>query len=719
MARRVVLALLGGLGGSLWAEAPPTVRGAPASTPIRVDGRLDEAAWLGAPEIRLTQQAPVPGAPTPFATTAKVLVAAEGLYVGIRCADPDPSGIVAHTLQRDGDFSGDDAVTLVVDTLGDGHTAYSFQVNASGARADGLVSGPESVSLDWDGLWEAATARDGSGWSLEIFIPSRTLRFDPARDRWGFNVERQVARERLTLRWASPILDAKLPDMGRAGTLEGVAGLKRGSGLSVSPFLLAQRQADFQEGTHSARGRMGLDVEASLTNQLSGMLTYRPDFAETEVDSRQINLTRFPLYFPEKRAFFLEGANQFQFGLGLDSDFIPFFSRTVGLAAGEPVPLSGGGKVIGRVGPVSVGALRIRQEGSAVRGGTDLSAARVSWDVDEHLRLGAIGTQGNPQGPGSNRLAGLDAVWQTSRLFGDKLFEVGLWTARSAGTALPEGDPEGWGFKVDYPNDLWDISLKVNRFGEALDPGMGFLPRPGTRQLSAGLAYQPRPASPSLAWIRQAFYEVSLFRVEGLRGNLQSSELFTAPFNVVTASGDHFEANWQPQVEVLAQPFEISPGVVIPAGEYRFNRWRLLAESAATRLWQAGTTVWFGEFYGGRLFQWIQSVGGNARDGHIRWTASAENDFARLPWGNFTQRLLQLRGEYGWAPGLILSGLLQYDTASRSLGSNLRLRWEVRPQAEAFLVWTRGWERPDLNGPLRFLPRQEVLSAKLRWTFRP
>lgn len=719
MARRVAFAVLSGLGSGLWAEGPPLVKAQPASSPIRVDGRLDEAAWKDAPEICLTQQAPEPGKSTPFVTTAKVLVAPEGLYVGIRCADPQPSKRVAHTLQRDGDFSGDDGVTLVIDTLGDGHTAYLFQVNASGARADGLVSGPESVSLDWDGIWEAATAEDAAGWSVEVFIPSRTLRFDPTRDRWGFNLERQVAREHLTLRWSSPILDAKLPDMARAGVLEGVAGLKRGSGLSVTPFLLAQRAEDFQAGSRSGQGRAGLDVEAGLTDQLSAVLTYRPDFAETEVDSRQINLTRFPLYFPEKRAFFLEGANQFQFGLGLDSDFIPFFSRTVGLVEGAPVSLSGGGKVIGRVGPVSVGALSIQQEASALRGGTELSAARVSWDLDEHLRLGAIGTDGNPGGPGTNHLAGADAVWQTSRLFGDKLLEVGLWTARSSGSSVPAGDPGGWGFKVDYPNDLWDLNARMSRFGDALDPGLGFLPRPGTKQMSAGLAYQPRPTSPALAWIRQAFFEVQALRIEDLQGNLQTWQLFTAPLNLQTSTGDHVEANWQPEVEVLSRPFEISPGVVIPAGEYRFDRWRVQVDSASNRQWQASTTFWFGEFYGGRLFQWIQTVGGNARDGHIRWAASTENDFGHLPWGDFVQRLFQVRGEYGWSPALILSGLLQYDTESRGLGSNLRFRWQIRPQAEVFLVWNRGWERPDLNGPFRLLPRQDVLSTKLRWTFRP
>ncbi len=710
------------VGASTWAlsaQEPPRIQGQPIPSKLQVDGRLDEPAWASAKAMTLTQQAPNPGQATAFTTTVKVLVAPEGLYLGVRCQDPDPTKIVTHTLQRDGDFSGDDVVNLVLDTLGDGHTAYLFQVNAAGAQADGLVSGPESTSLDWDGIWEAATTRDEQGWTAEIFIPSRTLRFNPSRPTWGLNLERFVARERVTLRWASPILDAKFPDMARAGVLDGVGVLQRGSGWSITPYFLGQQRTDFTTEHTQRLGRGGVDVTVPLGEQLSGVFTYRPDFAETEVDARQINLTRFPLFFPEKRAFFLEGANQFQFGLGLGSTFLPFFSRTIGLSNGEPVPLHEGAKVLGRVGPVSVGALSIHQDGSPGNPPTNLSAARVTWDASDNLRLGVIGTEGHPDGLGSNRLGGVDAIWQTSRLFGDKLFAVGLWTARSEGTSVPSGDASGWGFKVDYPNDLWDVALTLNRFGDALSPALGFLPRPGTRQATFNVAYQPRPTSPSLSWIRQAFFEVQTLRVEDLQGQLQTWQIFTAPFNIVTQSGDHFEANWQPEKEVLTQAFEISPGVIIPAGEYRFDRYRIQAESAPTRVWQVATTLWSGEFYGGHLVQWIPSMGWNAQDGHIRVTASAENDFVHLPGGSFVQRLMQLKSEYAWSPTLILSGLVQYDTDSRKLGSNLRLRWRVRPNAEAFFVWNRGWVRPDLNGPLRFLPQQQVISAKLRWTFRP
>lgn len=697
----------------------PSAQAGRASGAIRVDGRLDEPEWAEAAELRLDQQSPSPGGASPFRTTLRILAAPGGLYLAFRCEDPEPSRIAVHTLQRDADFSGDDTVSVLLDTLGDGRTAYFFSVNAGGARQDGLVAGPESLSLDWDGVWEAATARDATGWTAELFIPSRTLRFDPTRPRWGLNAERFVARERQTLRWSSPVLDAKSLDVRRAGTLEGLQGLARGSGLSITPYATLEREKVFTTGQGHWAGRMGLDASMPLGAELTGVLAVRPDFAETEVDARQINLTRFELFFPEKRAFFLEGANQFQFGLGLEEAFLPFFSRSIGLVDGQPVTLDGGFKVLGRAGPVSVAALAVRQAAAGAVDARTLGAARLAWDVDSHLRVGFLGTRGDPSGAQpDNGLQGLDAIWQTSALFGDKTFQAGLWGVRSSG-GPPAGSPEGWGVRLDYPNDLWDLNASFNRFGDALDPALGFLPRPGTRQLSLYSAYQPRPKSPAFAWIRQAFFETHYSRVEDLQGRLQSWRLFTAPFNIATQAGDHFETNWQPEREVLAQPFAISPGVVIPAGDYRFTRYRFQAESDHSRDWSLSTTVWTGSFYGGRLLQWIQGAGLNGRDGRLNLTLSLENDFGHLPWGDFAQRLFLLKLERAWTPDLILSALLQYDTESRELGANVRLRWSFKPGVDAFVVWNRGWQRPDLTGPLAFEPRQETLAAKLRWTFRP
>jgi hypothetical protein len=685
---------------------------------IHVDGRLDEPAWALAPMVSLTQQAPRPGEACPFTTSAKVLVTPKGIYLGIRCLDPDPKHLSIHSLLRDADLTGDDTVAVVLDTSGDGRTGYFFRINAGGARQDGLISGPESYSLDWDGIWEAATTRDEGGWTAEIFIPSRTLRFNPAKDTWGLNFERFVARERVTLRWSSPTLDSRLEDMSRNGILTGLQGLERGRGFSVTPSLSGQSFRDFQTREASTRARLGVDLTAPLGEQMHGVLTLRPDFAETEVDIQRINLTRFPLLYPEKRAFFLEGANLFQFGIGLDSIFLPFFSRTIGLVNGEMVPLDAGLKVLGRVGEVSVGALGVRQQGLGDDPSRTLGTARVAWDASKNFRVGYLGTRGDPVGIARNGFDGVDLLWHTSEAFGDKNFLVGTWGGRSSGD-LPAGKRDGFGIKVDYPNDLWDIAGTWNQFGDALVPALGYLPRPGTRQSTLNGSFQPRPTAPSLQWIRQAFFEVQYLRVEDLLGRVQTWQLFLAPFNIVTPQGDHFEINAQPEFERLPVPFEIVPGVVIPVGDYRFDRYRLQAESSSSRRWQVSSTVWFGDFYGGRLTQWVRGAGYTSQEGRWRIVASSEVDFGHLPWGDFMQKLVTLRNELAWSADLVLSVIAQYETESRNLGGQVRLRWTPRPELEVFLVGDRTWLNPLDTGPMRLLPQQQRVSFKVRWTFRP
>lgn len=342
----------------------------------------------------------------------------------------------------------------MLDTFGDRTAGYYFRINAAGARQVGLVSGPETYSLDWDGVWDAAAKRGPEGWTAEIAIPSRSLRFTVNGDVWGLNVERYLPRDRTTLRWSSITLDSFLTDMRRNGELAGVGGLKQGRGLSVIPYGLVRSDRDLREDTSETEFDEGIDVSYNLTPQLSGVLTVNTDFAETESDTRQINLTRFERFHPEKRAFFLDGSNQFDFGLGLGSSFVPFFSRRIGVYQGERVPIDVGVKFVGREGSWGIGALAVRQCSTDRVESADLFVGRFTYDVDEHLRLGLIATDGDPGAASDNRLVGLDALWRTSSLFGDKNFQVGVWAARSEGDVGP-GKRAGWGFKVDYPNDLF------------------------------------------------------------------------------------------------------------------------------------------------------------------------------------------------------------------------------------------------------------------------
>lgn len=330
---------------------------------------------------------------------------------------------------------------------------------------DGLIDHPEGVSLDWDGIWDARTARTKDGWTAEIVIPTRTLSFTRGLNEWGLNLERFIPRERITLRWSSPTLDSFFYDLSRAGRLSGVGELQQGKGIEISPYATGKSRQFYGVSPRSWQAAEGGDVTWKMTPQLVSVFTVNTDFAETEVDTRQINLTRFPLFFPEKRAFFLEGANQYTFGLGLDQQFIPFFSRNVGLLDGAQIPIDGGVKLNGRVGKFNVAFLDVQTRDTIVPSdvvqdlalpsslvpGTNLLASRISYDVNDNLRVGTILTHGDPAALRDNTLAGLDAVWRTSKFRGDKNLEVGAWGATTQGDVGP-GSKMGWGFKVDYPS---------------------------------------------------------------------------------------------------------------------------------------------------------------------------------------------------------------------------------------------------------------------------
>jgi Domain of unknown function (DUF5916) len=701
---------------------------------IRLDGILDEEAWRQAGVIPdLVQQSPRPGEPTPYHTEIRFLADDEVLYFGITCVDPEPGRIVVHTLQRDGDFSGDDSFAFVIDTFGDRRNGYLFRINAAGARQDGLISGTPDVSLDWDGVWDARTRKTPTGWTAEIEIPSRTLRFNPGLSAWGFDAERNVARDRLVLRWSGTTLDSFLSDLRRAGRLEGIEGLKQGRGLSVSPYGLVRSHRDLDGRDAFVRGDAGLDVTYNFTPELAAVVTANTDFAETEVDTRQINLTRFDLFFPEKRPFFLEGSNLFDFALGLETDFIPFFSRRVGLLDQDQIPLDAGAKLLGRAGRWGIAVLDVKTGEAPPAPDTNLFAGRATFDASDHLRLGALVTRGNPDGVHENLLGGLDAVWRTSSLFGDKNLSLSAWGARSGGdppesvggqapgggSIVQLGRRGGWGLRGEYPNDLWYLSLAVNQFDDALEPGLGFLPRPGTRVYRAGAAYQPRPQGGPFGWVRQFFFEIFPTRVDDLNGDPESWRVFLAPLNVETRSGEHLEANWAPQFERLDVPFEVAPGVVIPPGRYHFARYRGEAQTSPSRSWRVGSTVWFGDFFSGRLTQWNSFAQYSTPAGRLQLEADGENDFAHLPEGDFIDRLLQLKAVYAFSPSLLLSVFTQYDSVeSPNLDLNARLRWTIHPGDDLFVVWTHDWDRLDSGERFSFGPRDDQVVVKLRWTFR-
>lgn len=689
------------VGGLLLAPVPGMAQGGPGEEArpslkveilrdqIRLDGLLTEEAWSRAPLIReLTTIEPLEGERPRAQTLVRVLASPTVLVIGVEALDPDPGGIVSTSKARDPELRSEDYVRIVLDPFLDGRSGYVFAVNPGGARYDALVARRgEGEDAQWDAVWEAATARDARGWSAEIRIPLQSLRFDGSLSRWGFNVERRVERLQEVSRWASPFRAAKISQTSRAGYLTGLPPFDTGLGLTVRPAVVTGVEKEGEDGDREGSFEPSLDVFQRLGQNVTAMATVNTDFAETEVDTRKTNLTRFPLFFPEKRTFFLEGSDIFDFGVGMSSPFhsdvVPFFSRRIGLYEGESVPLQGGGKISGRMGNTNFGSL-VTQTGSVngLVGAATMGAFRIQQNVLEESSVGAMGTFGDPTGAEGSYLLGMDATYQTSRFQKDKNFILGAWGLVTDRKGLT-GDRWAFGGKIDYPNDIWDLALTYLRLGDGFDPALGFVPRKGIHKMTGGLNYRIYPES--LSWMRMANHQFRPMVVWGLDGGWESYRFFTAPINWRLESGDRIEINVSPEGERLDEAFDIDDVVVDP-GSYHYLRYRLEWEMARKRPVSGQLTWWFGTFYDGWLDQIEAQV--QLRPSELLiFDLTATRNIGRLDAGNFDQQVYGVRVLANVSPDLQLTSLIQYDDTSKEVGTNTRLRWTFHPLGELFVVY--------------------------------
>jgi hypothetical protein len=702
--------------------ARPILRAATVTTHIRIDGFLNEPEWLAADSIAdLTQIEPREGATPNGRTVVRVIALPDALIIGVRADDPEPSRITSFVRQRDASLSSEDHIRIVLDTYLDGRSGYVFIVNPGGARYDALIANQgEGENPNWDAVWQAATIRTNTGWAAEIRIPIKSLLYRGGLTEWGFNVERRVQRLQETDRWASPNRDTKINMTSRAGLLAGLPPFDLGLGLSVRPSGTAQIGRD-GPGAPTDHGQdLSLDVTKRLGANTLASLTINTDFAETEVDTRRTNLTRFPLVFPEKRTFFLEGSDVFDFGLGTGDDVRAFFSRRIGLLAGSEVPLAGGFKVNGRESGTRFGALMVRtRDVDSLPTGNTLSVVRIRQNVLRESSIGVIASAGDPLGRSGSWLGGADFTYQTTRFLGDKNFLIGAWGLAMDRDGI-SGGRHAFGGKIDYPNDLWDVALTYRRVGESFDPSLGFVPRPGVQSFNFNLVYQPRPSSRILGLqIRQMFNEFFTTLVTGLDGRWQSYRVFTAPVNWRLESGDRFEFNFAPAGERLDAPFRISDTVEIPAGAYHWTRWRLEAGLASKRKVSGQVTWWFGGFYGGRLSE--LSLTGTLRPSPLLIIElNAGHNVGRVTQGRFVQDVAGIRLRVNASPDLSVSSYMQYDNQSRTIGSNTRLRWSFAPGGEFFLVYNHNLdeERDFLNRRTGWTFASNQLLTKLQYDLR-
>ena len=691
----------------------PTVRAFAAASEPKLDGRFDDDAWKRADSITsFLQIEPREGTAGSAFTVLRVLTTANALFVGIRNSAPANVAIVAFARDRDAAMANEDHVKIVLDSYLDGRSGYVFAVNPNGARYDALVADQgEGENVDWDGVWEAATERTDSSWSAEIRIPIKSILFRTGLTEWGFNVQRRIQGLQETQRWATPRRQFKVTHVSQSGLLVGLPAFDLGLGLSLRPAIVTGAERPSAAVPTRADAQLSLDATQRLGANTLASLTVNTDFAETEVDTRRTNLTRFPLLFPEKRTFFLEGADVFDFGLGTSSDVRAFFSRRIGLLNSVEVPLHAGLKVNGREQGTNFGALLVRTGESDLPGVDTLpttntiGAFRVRRNVLRESSIGAIATIGDPVGRRSSWLAGPDLTYQTSRFRGDKNFLVGAW-----GLAMGRDDvsdtPVSWGGKIDYPNDLWDLAFTYKWIDSLFQPSLGFVPRPGVQIITFNVVNQPRPSGRVLGLpVQQINNEFLNTLILGTDGQWESYRVFVAPVNWRMVSGDRIELNVVPTGERLAAPFEIADGVVIPPGSYHWNRYRAEVAFAAKRPLAGQLTWWFGDFYTGSLHELIATAAFKPSPLFIV-ELNATRNIGDLAEGRFTQQVVGTRFRFNPSANLQFNSYLQYDNETDSFGSNFRARWTFSPTGDLFVVYNH-----NLN------ERFDPLSARREWGF--
>jgi hypothetical protein len=674
-------------------SAVPRLEAARVAAPILLDGRLDETAWQEATAVSgFIQREPDELQRATEDTEVRAVYDETTLYFAVRAYDSDPAAIVALEMVRDGRLFRDDAVAILLDTFHDHRNVYFFETNANGARTDGLVSNEgDDFNTDWDGVWSVASRIDAEGWTAEFAIPFRTLRFDPDLDVWSLQIRRFIRRKNEPTYFAPLSLEDDFFRISKAGHLTGLRDIEPGLALNVKPYVTAVVGDSDEEGSIED-SELGLDVKWGMTRGLGLDITLNTDFAETEVDAVQVNLTRFSLFFPEKREFFLENSGIFEFGTpgGRRGPlFRLFFSRRIGISEeGEPVPLDWGTRLAGKAGRWNLGLIEAHTGNLSTEeeevAETDWTVLRVKREVGARSSVGVLATLKDPGIGESSSTYGVDwTIRPTNRL------SIWGFTAGSDNADTPADTIFGSG--AEWQSRLWNVEGSVVEIGDNFDPRAGFLRRSGVRRTGAKITYSPRPES---GRIRNYQFELELERFERDDGSIESQQLQVNFFGVTTQSGANFSLFSQFRKEGLDEDFEIADDVIIPLDDYSFQDFGLFFRT------DQGRRLGFRGF----------AVGGDFFDGSRRRTSltgswrpnkflSSETSWNRsqidLPAGDFVTNVVRQRVAASFSPDLSLSALLQFSDVDEELGLNLRFNWIYRPGADLFVVYNQTWAAPD------------------------
>jgi hypothetical protein len=679
------------------AEPSKTIEAVTISEPIRLDGVLDEAAWATAkPGTGFIQREPDTGQPASQETLVRVLYTPTVLYIGLELHDSEPARVISKEMQRDEPLWRDDAVDIVLDTFDDDRNAYLFETNPNGARTDALITDEgRSFNLQWDGVWDVAARRTPEGWSAELAVPFSTLRFDPNAQAWGFNVLRYIRRRAEQAFWAPILLDGDVKRVSLYGRLTGLHDIRPGLNLNVKPYLLgsASEGADPATGRKKNDFKYGLDVKWGVTRGLSLDLTAKTDFAETEVDALQVNLTRFPLFFPEKRYFFLENAGIFDFGpsavTSTDTPLLKlFFSRRIGLGPnGEQVPIDWGARVTGRVGDWSFGMLDVQSAATVVGDGVAVprdnwSALRVTRNFGQRSSFGAIVTQRHNDG-NDNRAYGFDLSYKPTAQLGFEGYVAGSDNTRPGG----KSDWTGGGAAI-WTGSVLAARLGIDHIGEDFDAEEGFLLRKGVDRYVARAAYEPRPHDPRLLNLH---FEVDsrVFR-NVVDGQVESEAHRFDILGARTSKASEAYLYLADYFERLAAPFTIAPGVTIAPGSYRFDDVGVRYLTHSSRPVSVEGAFEYGDFYDGQHLS--SSFTLRLRPNRFLRSESVwQLEDVDLPAGSFTANVLRQRFALALTPRLLTNVFVQYNGQAKVASLNVRFNWTYRPGSDVYLVYNQRW----------------------------
>ena len=699
---------------AVWAIAgpgPDTWTPSKLATPPRIDADLGDTAWETVqPLATFAQVEPISGASPSERTEVRLGWDEKHLYFAVVVHCADPRLIVATQRRRDAILDDDDHFTLVIDPFLDQRNGYYFAFNPLGAKQDALIRGGVTLNTDWDGIWEVATRRTETGWVAEGSIPLSSISFNPRAPAWGLNLERYSARTGERVRWQGPQRQYEVNNLANTGRLVGLSGLRRAAGIEVRPFTTISYVRDRPRDLETTKLKPGFDVFYKLTESTTAVLTINTDFADAEVDDRQVNLTRFPVTFPEKRAFFLQDAGVFSYSL-INNNPLPYYSRRIGLGPrGEIVDLVGGARISGREGPVNFGVLGVRTDPSGPIEGKELGVARVLLNLSDQASFGFISTSGDPRTNGNAWLAGTDLNYTTGRLFGRAAtpFDGSLYFQRT-GSSGRHGNSKAYGWGLKYDSPTWGVVSYLDYVGPDYYPALGQVRQTGVWTGNVKLDYEFNP--PPLKRL------VPVFNVSTRHSLIYHNreQISVGPeLSAETKRGDILLVKLKQEDERLPESFIVGNGVAVRPGKFSGQRYEATLTLSKSRPLSASLGLAKIPYYGGdqiagtSTLTWRPSPIFNL-DGAFNYTA------VRLPYAHFPVRLLKLGGAIQFSRTLVWSVLGQYDNLSRAVGFNTRLRWTYAKGGDVFIVANQGAN--VIDGRWEFTRTELSTKAGATWRY--